>query len=570
MQFELTFPHLTVWPILLFLLVTFLLLTPLIIGIYSAAIAPSKISSYPGPGVQHWFLGSYPDRHLLTGKTVQAIHESIGRYGRVFGMVHLGRQPVVVVADYAAATQVFLKSPWPKSAANIHLLRRFVGRGLLAEEGSVHRRQRKVAFPAFTKEAVYAMSEDVREKCKLLNKRLGRQVDSAASGEVAINIVEGWNKMALDIIAKVGFGYELDALLEHDASTILENAYSSILKCMSTGSRYANLRHRLGPRFEQFGRLIGVREQIELDQAKKTIASVSRELVDRAKAQYARKVGEKIAGTREEGNDLLSLMVKANMSAELKPQQRLSDEELMDMIPTFLFAGHETSTSSLSWASMALTRPGHGLVVQKRLRQELLAASAPEWRTSTEDLDSLPYLDAVVRETLRLHAPVRYLSRTAARDEVLHLARPVMLNGVETSEIVVKKGVQITFPLQFMNCDVETWGPDGYEFRPERWLADDHEHYSGGLASQPDIKAVWSSLMSFGLGPNNCIGQRVATLELKLGLATVLSEFEFLPLDEGDSAPIDFLHGVVARPIVVGQEDKGAQVPIRIRRTRLQ
>ncbi|CAD6923216.1 unnamed protein product [Tilletia controversa] len=73
--------------------------------VYNAAIALSKIASYPGTGVQHWFLGSYPDRHHLTGKTVQAIHNSI-------------RQPAIVVADYAAATQVFLNSPWPKPAVN--------------------------------------------------------------------------------------------------------------------------------------------------------------------------------------------------------------------------------------------------------------------------------------------------------------------------------------------------------------------------------------------------------------------------------------------------------------------
>ncbi|CAD6897576.1 unnamed protein product [Tilletia laevis] len=551
MQFELTLPHITGWSLFL-LLGTLFLLVPFIVAVYKAAVAPSKIASYPGPGVRHWFLGSYPDRPPLTGRTVQAIHDSIRQYGRVFGMVHVGRQPVIVVADYAAVTQVLLKSPWPKPFANIHLVRRFVGRGLLGEEGSVHRRQRKVAFPAFTKEAVYAMSADIREKCELLVKRLGQEVDSAPSGEVAINIVERWNKLALDVIAKVGFGYELNALLDPDASTTLEDAYSSILKCMSTGSRYAGFRHRLGPRFEQLGRLIGVREQVKLDQAKVTIADIGRELVERAKAQYAGKDGEKEASMREEGNDLLSLMVKANMSAELKPQQRLSDEELMDMIPTFLFAGHETSTSSLSWTSMALTQPGHGLVVQKRLRQELLAASASEWRTSAQDLDSLPYLDAVVRETLRLHAPVRYLMRTAARDEVLHLGRPVVLNGVEKSEIVVKKGVPDYVPVALH----------------ELWLAEDHEHYSGGLASQPDIKAVWSSLMSFGLGPTNCIGQRVATLELKLGLATVLSEFEFLPLEDGKSPEFDFLHGIVARPIVVGQEKKGAQVPIRIRRAR--
>ncbi|KAE8221622.1 hypothetical protein CF326_g8525 [Tilletia indica] len=145
MQIELTLSHLTAISLLTFSL---LILIPLCIAIYNAAIAPSKVAHYPGPGLQHWFLGSFPTRHLLTGKTVQAMHDGIKVYGRVFGMVHVGRQPVVLVADYGAASQVFLKesSRWPKSVSNIHLLRRFVGRGLLTEEGPVHRRQRKVAF----------------------------------------------------------------------------------------------------------------------------------------------------------------------------------------------------------------------------------------------------------------------------------------------------------------------------------------------------------------------------------------------------------------------------------------
>ncbi|KAE8255787.1 hypothetical protein A4X13_0g2912 [Tilletia indica] len=570
MQIELTLSHLTAISLLTFSL---LILIPLCIAIYNAAIAPSKVAHYPGPGLQHWFLGSFPTRHLLTGKTVQAMHEGIKVYGRVFGMVHVGRQPVVLVADYGAASQVFLKesSRWPKSVSNIHLLRRFVGRGLLTEEGPVHRRQRKVAFPAFTKEAVNAMAADMLEKCELLNQRLGKLVDDSPSGEATTNIVEGWNKMALDIIARVGFGYDLNSLL--DQGSILEDAYDSIMKTMFTASLYASVRHRIGPRFEQLGRWARVPEQVELDNAKAAIGRVSRELVERAKNQYANsklreKEGRGQDEGRREGNDLLSLMVKANMNAELKSHQRLSDEELMAMVPTFLFAGHETSTASLAWASLALTQPGHGLQVQSRLRHELNSHPS-NWRTSADDLDSIPYLDAVARETLRLHAPVRYLSRTAAQDEILRLGRKVVMHGEEKTEVLVRKGVQVTFPLQYMNCDPEVWGEDGHEFRPERWLAEDHEHYSGSVAPTPEIKAVWSSLMTFGLGPNNCIGQRVAILELKMGLAAVLSEFEFLPLEQGPP-PFDFLHGIVARPVVVGQEEKGIQVPIRIRRARVE
>ncbi|KAK0527710.1 hypothetical protein OC842_004770 [Tilletia horrida] len=577
------------------------ILVPLGIELLRAFLAPYKvINTYPGPGIRHTFLGSYPDRHLLSGKIVHAFHDSIQRYGRVFAAVHVGRQPVLVVSDYAVATEIFLKNPWPKSRSNIHLLRRFVGRGLLSEEGQVHRRQRKVAYPAFTRKAVCAMTGEILAKAQILSKRLERDIQSSPSGtEAIVNIVDGWNKLALDVIARIGFGFELNALLnEGSTPNPLEAAYDTIIRLMLTGSVYASLRHRLGPVFEQLGRWLGVREQVKLDEARALIARISRELVDNAKTKYARQhqmevqsdalgsdlhlVEEADGGNDGEDHTLLTLMVKANMSPDLRPHQRLADEELMAIIPTMLFAGHETSTASLAWASLALTQPGYGIEVQHRLRAELLqsADGSDSWRTSAEALDNLPYLDAVVREVLRVHAPVRYLSRTAPRDTVLRLGRPVVLeDGRRTSELLVRKGVQVTLPLQYMNVDEEVWGADAAEFRPERWLPASHPYASkptdpdasssdlppASAPHRPELKAVWSSLMTFGLGPNNCIGQKVAILELKAALATVLSEFAFEPASDPPPEH-DFMHGIVARPVVVGEEFKGIQVPIKIRK----
>jgi cytochrome P450 len=160
--------------------------------------------------------------------------------------------------------------------------------------------------------------------------------------------------------------------------------------------------------------------------------------------------GEKITDSR--ARDLLSLLVRANTAAN--PRERLSDADVLGRkcdtgvtmvlsdtgaeIPTFLLAGHETTSSLLSWILFELAaNPG----TQARLRAEcrtlsLPAGGAPLDADVLAALDKLPLLDAVVRETLRLHAPAASTLRTAQRDDILPLSRPfVDTKGVEQTTI---------------------------------------------------------------------------------------------------------------------------------------
>lgn len=109
---------------------------------------------------------------------------------------------------------------------------------------------------------------------------------------------------------------------------------------------------------------------------------ISAELVERAKKDD------------DSGTDLLTLMVRTNTAPDLKPSQRLSDEELREMVPVFLFAGHETTATALSWSMLSLMNSDTGVQIQQRLREELLADDV--WRSDPlYILDNLPYLASV-------------------------------------------------------------------------------------------------------------------------------------------------------------------------------
>lgn len=243
------------------------------------------------------------------------------------------------------------------------------------------------------------------------------------------------------------------------------------------------------------------------------------------------------------GRDILSVLVRSNLASV--PSQRLSLDETLCQISTFLSAGHETSAAALTWTLYALARAPD---IQARLRRELRdvppppsppsspSSPAPSTASTIPEADSdtvaavlaHPYLDAVVREALRLHAPVTSTMRVAGRDDVVPVARPfVDRHGCACDAIRVRRGDIVTVPMQAMNKSKEVWGEDAEVFRPERWLegGDVDVEEGGGSAGKlgrgqkrAGAPGLWGNMLTFLNGnPLNgnraCIGFRFAINE---------------------------------------------------------
>lgn len=130
-------------------------------------------------------------------------------------------------------------------------------------------------------------------------------------------------------------------------------------------------------------------------------------------------------------------------------------------IDRFLLAGHETTSTATMWCLYALTQAPD---VQKKLRDELftLQTEAP----TMDELNGLPYLDAVVRETLRIHAPVPTTMRVATKDDVIPISEPfVDRHGKVQDSIHISKGSPIIIPVLSLNRSTELWGADALEFK---------------------------------------------------------------------------------------------------------
>lgn len=192
--------------------------------------------------------------------------------------------------------------------------------------------------------------------------------------------------------------------------------------------------------------------------------------------------------------------------ATLKDQRHggdatLSESEIKSQLRTFLFAGHETTATTIAGAlHLVGTRPD----VESRLHGELdavLDGADP----SLSDLDALQTTDNVVRETLRLYPPAFRLPRVAATD-------------VELGGYRIEAGTDVLVYTVTPHRDDRFWDAP-MAFRPSRW--DSIEPESTGFEYVP-----------FGAGPRRCIGERFALLETRLVLATLGSNYAFEPTSD--------------------------------------
>uniref|UniRef100_A0A8W4FA37 Cytochrome P450 family 4 subfamily F member 52 n=1 Tax=Sus scrofa TaxID=9823 RepID=A0A8W4FA37_PIG len=184
----------------------------------------------------------------------------------------------------------------------------------------------------------------------------------------------------------------------------------------------------------------------------------------------------------------------------------LSDEDIRAEADTFMFEGHDTTASGLSWVLYNLAKHPE---YQERCRQEvheLLRDREPkeiEW----DDLAQLPFLTMCIKESLRLHPPVTVISHRCTQDIVLPDGR------------IIPKGVI---------CLISIFGT---HHNPLVWQ--DPEVYDPFRFDPENIKERSPlAFIPFSAGPRNCIGQTFAMTEMKVVLALTLLRFRVLPVEE--------------------------------------
>ncbi|KAF9036827.1 cytochrome P450 [Panaeolus papilionaceus] len=482
----------------------------------------SPLRGLPGPPSPSLLWGNMreiyeAENSVLHEKWVEEYGTTI-TYKSFFGMRRL------YTTDTKAINHILMNSyTYQKPGAARYQLSQILGSGVLVVEEDKHKQQRRIMNPAFGAAQIREMTDIFVEKAIELVPKMRDiwAIESAKEGgKGRIDVLSWLGRMTLDVIGLAGFNYKFNALTTDPENNELNRAFSTIFKSNTSFSVIPIIRGMI-PAL----RWLPAERDAESKTARDTMDRIGKKLLSDSKASLNDSDEKNTWTNGKRSRDLLSLLLRANMSTDLPASQRMSDEDV-------------------------LAPPE----VQAKLRQELLTVSTDT--PTMEELNALPYLDCVVRETLRLHAPVPSTIRVSVKDDILPLSQPVKdaEGNVLAENIRVRKGQTVFIPILVLNRAKEIWGEDAMEFKPERW------QNTPEAASQ--IPGVWGNMLTFLGGPRACIGYRFSLVEMKALLFTLVRAFEFeLAVSASE---IGKRSSVVQRPILRSDPKAGNQMPLYI------
>lgn len=401
----------------------------------------------------------------VLGNAVEMIRDPLGflehvsrEYGDVvrFSLpgqnIYLLNHPSAIDEAFRAQNERLIKDEFTRRLSVL------VGNGLLTSEGRFWKRQRKLAQPAFHHRRVQGYAE-------AMVRRADRCASQIASGRTR-DVHQDMMRLTLDIVAETLFGTDVaetaDVIREAlDAATDRFAGYAALIPVSVPTS--ANRRFRRAVR--------------RLDDVVYGMIREHRAHGDRG--------------------DLLSML----LDAKIEDGSSMSDQQVRDEVVTLMLAGHETTALTLSFALHCVARnPSVQAVLLAEIQQICPGRPATE-----NDVASLPYARAVVRESMRLYPPAWAIGR--------EVTSPVRIAGYD-----LEPGTQLWMAQWVVHRDPRYFkNPETFE--PERWTPE--------LEEQLPRFAYFP----FGGGPRVCIGNAFAMMEAVLLLTTIVQKCRIEPTD---------------------------------------
>ncbi|KAL4901764.1 cytochrome P450 [Aspergillus multicolor] len=383
---------------------------------------------------------------------------------------------------------------WPPGDSAF--LRRILGHGLITAEGAAHKAQRKQMAQSFGVKHIRSLYPLFWEKSTLMVQAIASEMKQNSSSE---SDVCSWAQRAsLDIIGEAGFGWTFDTLREPENE--LAESFEKIFAPTAANALLFAV-SVYGPEWAL--------EHVPSGISRAFVTATSR-VRDVCKA-FIRSKAKATKARASHENDIL---------AQLMKQDGMSEDSLVDQTLTFLTAGHETVAIALTWTLYLLAKhPDIQTALRNELHSSLSNATHKTPSTLAQTLESLPILNGVIIETLRLYPSAPVAVRVAIRN--------TSIMGQH-----IPQGTRLIIAPWSVNRSRDLWGPDAEEFQPSRWIDPDT-----GRASATSIGGK-VPILTFLHGPRNCIGQGFAKAELLALVAVFIRAFEVdLPSDGYERVP---------------------------------
>ncbi|KAJ1643115.1 hypothetical protein IWQ61_010564 [Dispira simplex] len=360
-----------------------------------------------------------------------------------------------------------------------------------------HRKRKRMLGPVFSWQSLHQAEELIVEAGiqPLLDKF--RSLPQGAE----VNLYQEFLGLTYDIIGRLAFGESFGVISRGDRLVVDE--FTQLFQYLTVVRLFPFLKGHRVP-FIPF-----LRRGYDSEQSivKKACQAVDKRL-------------EWLATTDESPpRDTLQLMID---SVDPETGDKLNPAELASESIVQLIGGTDNTAHGLTWVLYAML--SHPSCYQRAVDEilEEFPLSPNEMPPDVVPFDAikekLPYLDAVIQETLRVYPPVS-----------IGLLRTIPDQGVTIGGHYIPPGYFIGIPIYSINHSPLYWDkPD--EFIPERWL-------------EGDVSQKKQNTITFLSGPRGCLGRNLAYMELYLTVANILRSFhvEFVNPDNPDVEPVEFL-----------------------------
>lgn len=373
------------------------------------------------------------------------------KYGDLFTMDLSGLGSFVLIGNPLMIQEIFNQDSKQFDVGRGNKIAEpFLGKhSLLLMDGSRHRRERKLLMPPFHGERLQTYAQQI---C-----HLAEQVASQWQVGQSFVMRSAMQKISLEVILQIVFGLSKGERYQQ-LSRLLTDWLNMLDSPLRSSLLFFKFLQQDWGEWSPWGRVKGRQRQIHS--------------LLQAEIEERRTLGN------EGRTDILSLL----MAARDEQGQAMTDEELSDELLTMLFAGHETTATTLAWAFYQIHQVSD---VREKLLQELNQLGA---QPNPLAISQLPYLTAVCQETLRMYPVIPGLFTRITK-------APITICGHKF------EAETVLMPSIYLVHYREDLYPEPTQFRPERFL---ERQYSP------------SEYLPFGGGSRRCLGDQLALLEMKL------------------------------------------------------
>jgi cytochrome P450 len=429
-----------------------------------------------------------------------AASEFKARFGDI-AKLHILFRRIYYIFNPEAAREILIdQQTFTREVRLLEIFQTFQGRNVLTTDGPDWERQRRILTPGFS-------AKRIAGYISLMNAAtmdcLQNELPTTPGTSALIDASQLTTRITMDVIVRT--------LFSQTATREQADSISDAIRALSAQS----MREAFWP----------IVPRMWMPYPGRTNKLRSKAVIDDFIADHIR-VRQSATDSAAPANDVLAMMLSARDDDSKAQNAALSAQEVHDNCVVLFGAGFDTSASALAWwLGLIATNP----VVATQLRDELSVANAKK-PAALENIARLPYLNATIKEAMRLYPPsTSPFTRVALRD--------VVIDGTQ-----VTKGTLLAIQTWHLHHDARSF-PDPETFRPERFLP--------GAAPFPR-----GAFMPFGAGPHFCLGQHFATVEMAIIAAAIIQHFD-LSLEAGAALP-DAVVDLTLKP----------KTPLRVRITR--